>query len=201
MIANIAISSLLQVGVVFALCALIWAMFGRSKASFGSYYGLFGAPAKVLVAATLIGGIVAFLILVPDAMRSMAGGEKSVVAQVRDIAPTGQLGAIAMLAIFKTALSEELFFRGLLGRRLIARFGFAVGNAVQAIAFGAIHLLVLISPQATAPLAAALVIGTGIGGWLSGWANERLAGGSILPGWAAHAAANFVAYTILADLI
>lgn|GEM_PF-6247348 len=31
-------------------------------------------------------------------------------------------------------------FRGFLGKRLIARFGFAVGNTIQAVVFGLLHI-------------------------------------------------------------
>jgi len=105
---------------------------------------------------------------------------------------------LAILALFKTALAEELLFRGLIGKRLIARLGFGIGNACQAALFGAVHLLVALSPLATAGLVAALVAFTAATGFINGWLNEKRGGGSILPGWAAHASANLIAYAAVA---
>ena len=41
--------------------------------------------------------------------------------------------------MIQTGLSEEILFRGFLGKRLIAKFGFAVGNVVQGLLFGTLH--------------------------------------------------------------
>lgn len=83
-----------------------------------------------------------------------------------------------------TALGEEVFFRGLLGGILIRRFGFAAGNAVQALIFLLPHLLLLLVSPTLFPV----VLVQLVAGWLLGWLCHR--SGSILPGWLAHSVAN-----------
>lgn len=96
-----------------------------------------------------------------------------------------------LYALVQTSLSEELFFRGFLTKRLSARFGLPVGNALQALLFGGLHGLMLAG--AVAP-GAALLVAVVIGGlaWSLGYVNEHYAGGSILPGWAVHGTANLL---------
>jgi membrane protease YdiL (CAAX protease family) len=105
---------------------------------------------------------------------------------------------LLIVAIFKTAGAEELFFRGLIAKRLIRWLGFATGNALQAILFGSVHLLLAFIARPDLFTLTALAGFAAILAWLSGWLNERRADGSILPGFAAHASANSVAYLVLA---
>jgi membrane protease YdiL (CAAX protease family) len=82
------------------------------------------------------------------------------------------------------ALGEEIFFRGFLGGILIRRFGFAAGNAVQALIFLLPHLLLLLVSPTLLPI----VLVQLVAGWLLGWLCHS--SGSILPGWLAHSVAN-----------
>lgn len=83
-----------------------------------------------------------------------------------------------------TALGEEVFFRGWLGGWLVRRFGFGVGNAVQALIFLLPHLLLLTIGFGFWPI----LIPQFVAGWLQGWLRDR--SGSILPGWFAHTLTN-----------
>lgn len=196
---NAAVSTLLQVGVVAAVCLLTWWVDGRRKAGFRAWVGLTAAPlAVVLVGAACGAAGAAAVLAVPDA-REAAGAPGTVVAEIaRHGLNADRVAALLIAAVLKTALSEELLFRGLIGKRAIARFGFAVGNTVQAGMFGLVHLALLSVARAPIPAVAALTAFTGAMGWFTGWLNERRGRGSILPGWAAHAAANGCAYLTLA---
>lgn len=83
------------------------------------------------------------------------------------------------------ALGEEVFFRGLLGGWLIRRFGFAVGNTVQALIFVLPHLLLLLL---VGLCMWPIVLVQLVAGWLLGWL--RYHSDSILPGWLAHSLIN-----------
>jgi uncharacterized protein len=192
------ISALLQVGVVLVIAAAVW-LATRRRERFRRFVGLTGAPWHV-VAASLIGGaVVAFLITRLPAVQMMGGGERTVVGEAVRGGLSAEVAAIlAIRALVQTSLSEELLFRGLIGRNLIRRLGFAAGNAIQAVLFGLVHLLLLLSPTASLAFVLSLVLFTGIAGWVIGWVNERMAGGSILPGWAIHGAGNLTAYLLLA---
>ncbi len=85
---------------------------------------------------------------------------------------------------FFTALGEETFFRGLLGGWLMRRFGFLVGNTLQAFIFLLLHLPVLFAGTYLWPL----LIFPGLLGWLLGWL--RYTSNSILPGIFVHALGN-----------
>jgi membrane protease YdiL (CAAX protease family) len=82
------------------------------------------------------------------------------------------------------ALGEEIFFRGLLGGWLVRRFGFAVGNTVQAFIFLLPHLLLLLVSLDLWPI----ILVQLLAGWLLGWL--RYHSDSILPGWLAHSLIN-----------
>ena len=87
---------------------------------------------------------------------------------------------------FYTALGEEVFFRGLLGGWLERRFGFKVGNTVQAVVFLLPHLLLLMVSTSFW----LVVIVQFLAGWVLGWLRSR--SGSILPGWLAHSLMNAI---------
>ena len=85
---------------------------------------------------------------------------------------------------FYVALGEEIFFRGFLGGWLVRRFGFVIGNTVQALVFLLPHLLLLLVSQSLWPV----IVVQMIAGWLLGWLRYRSNG--ILPGWLAHSLTN-----------
>jgi membrane protease YdiL (CAAX protease family) len=193
------ISTALQLGFVLVLALIAYAALRRPEGSFLRFTGLYRAPWQALAMGAGFGLAAALIILNLPGMAEMAGGERTVAGD----APAGGLGgealaALVLAALVKTSLSEELLFRGLIGRTLIRRIGFTAGNAIQAFLFGAVHLLLLLVPSASTAAVTMLVAATGVSGWLSGWLNERRARGSILPGWAAHATANLIAYLAIA---
>ncbi len=102
--------------------------------------------------------------------------------------PAGQTAASLLLAWLReaiyVALGEEIFFRGLLGGWLVRRFGFTVGNSIQALLFLLPHLLLLLISTELWPI----LIVQGVAGWLMGWLRHR--SDSILPGWFAHSLIN-----------
>jgi membrane protease YdiL (CAAX protease family) len=82
------------------------------------------------------------------------------------------------------ALGEEIFFRGLLGGWLVRRWGFAVGNTVQALIFLLPHMLLLWVSSGLWPI----ILVQMVAGWLLGWL--RYHSDSIWPGWLAHSLIN-----------
>lgn len=89
---------------------------------------------------------------------------------------------ILIWAIVQTSLSEEILFRGFLCKRLCHKFGEKTGNAVQALIFGMVHITAL----------CVIVLLTGGIGYALGWLSLQKAQGSILYGWAIHAAVNIL---------
>jgi len=100
------------------------------------------------------------------------------------------IATILVWAIVQTSLSEEIFFRGFLGKRLSDKLGWKAGTAIQAVIFGLVHVA---SVWGHGIVAVALVfLMTGGIGFLLGWLCLQRAEGSILYGWPVHAAVNIV---------
>jgi membrane protease YdiL (CAAX protease family) len=202
---NEAISAVLQIGVVVTVALVLWAIFARKKESFARYVGLIAPTPKAMlwtlgVAIVVVPATLAVFML--PAVREMAAGGNTVAGQMREQGLSADvLGQIVIVALFKTALSEEIFFRGLIAKRLIRWLGFGVGNTLHAVLFGAIHLLIFAIPGGPKfdPVLALVIAGLpGISGWIMAWLNERVGNGSIAPGWFLHATGNALAYPLLA---
>lgn len=193
------VSALLQVGLVLIIAGLAYLIFGRRTGTFGRFVGLQSAPARSILIGVALGIGAAAAILSFPGVAEMNAGRGTVTGEAaRQGVSADMLAGLAIAALVKTSFSEELLFRGLIGKRLIAWLGFGAGNSVQAVLFGAVHLLLLLVPAATNAVVVFIVAVTGALGWVNGWLNERLGSGSILPGWAAHATANFCAYFAIA---
>ncbi|MGN4127795.1 CPBP family intramembrane glutamic endopeptidase [Lysinibacillus sphaericus] len=95
-------------------------------------------------------------------------------------------------AILQTGLSEELFFRGFLTKRLISKFGFYKGNVMQSLVFGSVHGWLLFSSIHIVAVLL-IVIATALAGYLMGWINEKKSNGSIISSWMIHSIANIIA--------
>lgn len=109
---------------------------------------------------------------------------------------------LLLIAWVKTSLSEEIFFRGFLGKRLVKKLGFRTGNILQALIFGAVHLL-LFALLLKAGAGACLFIFalSTLAGWVVGYIKEKYARGSIVPGWLAHGLGNSISYYVIAFVI
>lgn len=200
-----ALNAVLQVGIVLIVALVLWAIFARKKESFPRYIGLIAPTSSAMLwtlgaAFLLIPASLAVFML--PAMRDMAAGGNTVAGQLREQGLNADvIGQSVIIALFKTALSEEIFFRGLIAKRLIHWLGFAVGNTIHAALFGAIHLLIFVvpgGPKFDPVLALAMGGLPAVGGWIMAWLNERVGNGSIAPSWFLHAATNALAYPILA---
>jgi uncharacterized protein len=193
------IGAILQVGVVLIVCLVAWLIFGRRKASFRVWVGLTGAPPLLLLLCLALGGVGAWLLLQAPGVSALASGPGTVIAaSTPDGVTAGAIVVLVVAAVFKTAFAEELLFRGLIGKRLYAAIGFWPGNLVQALLFGAVHLPLLLLPDAPRETVLLMVGFVTVLALVSGWLNERRADGSILPGFALHAAGNLTTYLGLA---
>lgn len=195
------ISALLQVGLVLVIAGVVYWAVGRARGPFLRFVGLYRAPFKSVATGAIVGLVFTLAILSVPGIAELASSRGTAAGEGAgaELSTTAIL-SLVIAAVFKTSLSEELLFRGLLGKRLIAWLGFQKGNLIQAVVFGLVHLLLLLVPAASGALVLIMVFFAGVSGWINGWLNERMGDGSILPGWAAHAVANLCAYIGLAVL-
>jgi len=144
---------------------------------------------KIIVAALL-------LLLIPGIYLILSFNDKSMIATSR-FAGTGVIGFISALifAFIQTGLAEEILFRGFLNKRISNKFGFTIGNSVQAALFGLLHGVLLFT-RVSPFIAAGVIIFTFAAGWIMGYINEKLAGGSIIPSWAVHGIVNLISASV-----
>jgi uncharacterized protein len=208
------INTAVQIAVALVVALLAWLLTlvvqrlrKRPVQSFPRYVGLIAPNSRGMAwafgAALLFAPLSFGLFLLPG-LRELAGGENTVAGMIgRSGISAETVGLILLIAFLKTSLSEEVFFRGLIAKRLIAWFGFAIGNTIHAVLFGAVHLLIFVVPGGPVfdPVAAAALLGmTGAAGWVMAWLNECVGNGSIAPSWLIHGLGNAVAYPVIAFL-
>lgn len=199
------INTALQLAIVLLIAFVVWLIFARKRASFWAYVGLIapkpGAMLWALAAACILVPASIALFMLPE-LRNLAAGSNTIAGQMREQGLGGDvIGQILIVALIKTALAEEIFFRGLIAKRLINGVGFIPGNTIHAVLFGAVHILVFIvpgGPKFDPLIASAFFLVTGGGGWIMAWLNERVGNGSIAPSWLLHALSNAIAYPVLA---
>jgi CAAX amino terminal protease family. len=106
---------------------------------------------------------------------------------------TAEIIAIVLIkAIFQNALSEEVFFRGFIGKRLANKFGYLSGNLIQAILFGLPHGLAFIIAYKAYVFGIVLFLTATTVGFLQFYINEKKANGSIFPSLIIHSIMNIV---------
>ena len=187
------IGSVMQV-LLFALVPLIvWFATARGKESFFTWIGLKKPVCGKVVKAVLltlaaalayIGALTLCVKLLPEGVTT-AGSQFA-----------GQglaaLPSAFFYSVLRTALAEELLFRGFILKRTQDRFGFMAGNSVQALLFGLMHGIPFgfVTHNAAAFLLLTLI--PGLFGWYQGWLNEKQCGGSIVPGWLVHSCLNLL---------
>lgn len=98
-------------------------------------------------------------------LSALALREKGALAEIDAmiLASEGSSFALALLALgLAPGIAEELLFRGLIQRGLVARIGVRAGIALAAVAFGVAH-----ADLVHAPVAALLGAYLGVAGWLA----------------------------------
>lgn len=198
-LSDAALGTFVQVSVAALVCFGAWAIFARKRAGPLTWLGLTSAPAGLVVFAFATGALTAVALLQIPRLSDVASAPGTVVHQVAGgHADFAALVALATVALIKAAFAEELVFRGLIAKRLYKRLGLWGGNVVQAGLFAAIHLPVLILPEARNLIGAGMIGFAFLIALVAGWLNERKANGSIWPGVGLHAGANLTTYLMLA---
>lgn len=184
------ISAVVQAVLFLVLPFAWWIVTARRRIGFFAWLG-WRPPvvAKVTALAVAMGGafglfLVPALVIVPQVASAAAA------SQFHGLGWAGLPGVVAY-ALLQTAFAEESLFRGFLLKRMAGGLGFWPANAVQAALFGLLHA-VPFGFTVGAGWGVAIGVLTGGIGAVMGYLNERLAGGSLAPGWILHAAANML---------
>ncbi len=201
------ISTILQVG-LFTLIPFIFFLFRKDKTlTFYRYIGLYKPTTKSLMYVVLtsliflIAGI--GLTFIDDSIKQAVLSPNSVTGKLRLMGLNATTVTILLIiALLKTSFAEEILFRGFIAKRLINKLGFEIGNILQAIIFGLLHLLLfwLLTKTTFIPLIFIFIFSS-FAGWTIGYIKEKFANGSIIPGWVAHGLGNTLSYFIIAFII
>jgi membrane protease YdiL (CAAX protease family) len=203
LLVNAIIPAILQVLVFTAIPFLVYLIVYRRAKGFFDYIGLLKPESRTMLYATLLSVAFVLPVLLPlffsPNIREVVTAPNTVIGRLRSYGFSGAtVVLLGLKALVQTSFSEEILFRGFVAKRLINWLGFMRGNLLQALLFGSVHLLLFIGQEFSFPLAIGIVLFSGLGGWISGFLNERVGNGSILPSWWMHGVANAIAYTILA---
>ena len=201
------LSTILQVAVCTLIPFVVF-LFRRDKGvSFRSYIGLTRPTGKsmryVIVSSLLfvLAGI-GLTIIDPD-VRQAVLSPVSVTGKLRLMGlSSSTVLTLLLIALVKTSLAEEIFFRGFVAKRLVAAIGFTWGNLAQAAVFGLVHFFLFkaLTNATIFPLVVMFLL-SGFAGWTIGYIKEKYANGSIIPGWCAHAVGNTISYAVIAFIL
>lgn len=189
---NQLISAMIQL-LFFSFIPFVWyAVTNRKIAGFFQWIGFKLAPKPPIRYMILI--FVSFMVIfiIPYLWLYSSGSLTYSGFTIESFRQTGwslqTICIILIWAIVQTSLTEEILFRGFLCKRLSDKWGWKVGNSIQAFLFGIIHIPAVVGTGLFAVVIIFLL--TGGVGFALGWLLLQKANGSILYGWCIHAAAN-----------
>ena len=196
MIINLLISAVLQV-LLFSLIPFVWwFVTARKEKGFLNWLGIKKIKLKNKQTFLALFLFNIFILVIPAyiAINFFIDGSAMATSQFTGKGMSAFIPAL-IYAFLQTGLSEEIFFRGFLTKRLINKFGFQLSNFIQGFLFGLMHgaiFMILLSPIQLI----IIILITGVGGYWLGWINEKQANGSILPSWLIHGIVNTISSSL-----
>lgn len=199
---NELISAIFQILVFTSIPFFVYLIKTKSAKGFLNYIGLKQSTRKgnllALLVMVLLVAPLLILTFTNEEFRRIMTNPESVTGKIKQMGiGIEAIVTILVAALLKTSLSEEIFFRGFLAKRLIAVTNFQIGNIIQAVVFGIIHTLLFMSITGNALFLIVIFVFPTVGAYFKTYINEKLAGGSIIPGWIAHGTANLVSYSAI----
>ncbi len=200
--ANELISAILQIFLFTSIPFFVYLIKTKSTKGFLNYIGLKKSTRKANLLALLVMILIVapllILVFTNEEFKEIMTNPKSVTGKIKQMGiGIEAIITILIAAILKTSLSEEIFFRGFLAKRLIAITNFQIGNIIQAVIFGIIHTLLFMSVTENILFLVMIFVFPTVGAYLKTYINERLGNGSIIPSWIAHGTANLVSYSFI----
>lgn len=197
---DVLISAGIQISFVLTLALISYLVLCRKKNGFFNWIGLCLPRNRNWIKSSIVVFVVSLFIMVgPLALFQYLGYITAEMFYDKTISEQG-LGIsiviiILLKAIIQTALSEEIFFRGLIGKGITNKFGYLAGNIIQALIFGLPHGLPFMIIYKESVVGITLIITAGIVGYLQFWLNEKKANGSLIPSILIHSIMNIASFT------
>lgn len=186
-------SAVLQL-LLFSVIPLIWWLLTDRKTSFFTWIGLKKPVMKIKFAKLcliIIGSCVIYTLAMIAIMNTFLDSSKTANSQFSGQG-IGALPGILVYAVIQTGLSEEIFFRGFLCKRLTNKFGFIPANIIQSLFFGLMHGIPFGLVSGNVLVMILCTVLPGALGYVQGWMNEKCAGGSIVTSWILHSTMNIL---------
>lgn len=203
---NEIIGTVVQI-IAFALIPFLFFLIKRKTTNgFFDYIGLKRSTEKAnslaLFASLLFAAPALILTFFSEDFRQIMLDPGSITGKFRQMGFGFQPVVILLtIAIFKTALAEEIFFRGFVAKRLLSATGFVKANLIQAAIFGIVHTALFAIITKNPLFLTVIFIIPAAGAYVSVCLNEKVGNGSIVPGWISHGLANVVSYAIVGFLV
>lgn len=203
---NESIGAILQILVFTMIPFLVYLIKNKSAKGFLEYIGLKKSTKKAnylaVVACLLFATPMLILTLTNADFKELMFDPNSITGKFRQMGfGIESLFILIIIALFKTSFAEEVLFRGFIAKRLISVAGYQKGNVIQAAIFGVIHTALFALVTSNIIFLIAIFIIPSIGAYVSVYLNEKIANGSIIPGWISHGLANILAYSIVGFVI
>lgn len=211
---EILISSLIQLGIVLLLCLFVYGILRATKKSNESFFDFLGLKKSsqqidktflfMLIGVTLFSTTSAiFQFYFSPTFKTFLMSESSPYGKIlkSGFGPV-QIFSGIVYCFVQSGGAEEVLFRGLIARSLFRKFGFSLGNIIQAFLFWILHLLIF--KMVTGDWISwiqlyAFIVSFGLGLML-GFVNSRKGGKSIAPSWIIHGITNFVTFLTIGFL-
>lgn len=190
-----------QICVTLAFALVAFVFFGRKRGGFLKATGLILPTAHslriALVHALFVIPFTLFVFRITP-VGDLALSNSTVASRIMEYGFSVEAALVVLVvALFKTALSEEIIFRGVIAKILIAKIGLLSGNILHAVGFGVLHitLFMLFAGGQLQLWAIALIFSlTTFGSWILAHLNESVGNGSIVPSWILHGLTNVAAF-------
>ena len=203
---NETIRAFVQILVFTLIPFLVYFLKNKSLKGFFKYIGLKKATKKANILAVFVCLLYATPMLILTVtntdFKKIMLDPNSITGRFRQIGfGIESIYILIVIALFKTSFAEEILFRGFIAKRLISVLGFWKGNLLQSAIFGITHtaLFFLVTSNIFFLLVSFII--PSVGAYMSAFLNEKIANGSIIPGWIAHGLANIVAYSTVGFII
>ncbi len=193
---NKLISGIIQVLLFSFIPFIVWIIFYRKKENFFHWLGFRKIEQANIRSVLTFSFCILILFMVQGYfILKLLSSVNMATSEFLGLGVTG-IPAVIVYAFIITSLSEEIFFRGFLLKRLSNRLGFLVGNIIQSTIFGILHGVMFFTFTSTINTII-IILFTGLIGFFMGYVNEKKANGSIVPSWVLHSFANLFTSCIM----
>lgn len=179
--------------ILFSLIPLLWWFFtGKKKEKLFLWLGLKKPEVKNVRVFILMAGLITICPIIINNLITIVESSETASGRYDGLGMSALLPAI-IWSMFTTGLMEEIFFRGFMAKRFIKQFGFGIGNLIQAVLFGFLHIVMFYAATSISLFQGIMIfLIPCFYGWLMGYVNEKHAGGSIVPSWLFHGCGNLI---------